>query len=116
MVKFEKKILEDLYQSVNGLYAFTFYSRYKIEPDQIFDFIQKYEKKGILEFSSDKLSLTKEGRDIILKQKFVVKSNNGKFNSIPKEFLGEKIKINEPYLPNINSISAEILKEQKKEE
>ena len=73
MLGIENKILKDLYESVNGLFAYTFYARYKIAPNQIFNFIKKYEEKGILEFSSDKLTLTKEGRDIIIKQKYIVK-------------------------------------------
>ena len=35
----------DLYESVNGLYAFTFYSRYKMPPSLMFEFIEKYKKE-----------------------------------------------------------------------
>ncbi len=116
MVKYEKKILKDLYESVNGLYAYSFYTRYKIEPDQTLKFIQKYENKGILKFVSNKLSLTKYGRNIILKKIIIIKSGKGKFNSIPKEFKHTKVEINDPYLPDIKTVSEEILEEQKKVE
>lgn len=110
MKKFETNILRDLYESVNGLYAFTFYSRYKIEPEEMFLFIEKYTSKGIVIYEDDKLLLTKEGKNIVLKQLFHKENNVNKFSRIPREFISSKIKINEPYLPNIISVSKEILK------
>jgi|SRR5579859_467621 len=114
MTRFEKSILKDLYESVAGLYAFTFYTRYKVAPDEISLFITKYTKKGVINYEGDKLTLTAEGRNIILKQLFSIKASGGKFSTIPSEFKIQKIEINSPYLPNINNVSAEILK--KKEE
>lgn len=110
MFKFEKVILKDLYESSNGLQSFSFYSKYKIEPDKIFLFIEKYTKKGILIYENNKLELTKEGRILILKQYFSLKSNSTKFAGIPEEFLAPKIEINSPYLPSIENLSNEILK------
>ncbi|WP_431160856.1 hypothetical protein [Flagellimonas beolgyonensis] len=109
----EDKILKDLFESIDGLFAYTFYSRYRIEPDEIINFISKYEKKGIIDFDNNKISLTKEGREIILKQKFQPRTTGNKFSNIPKEFIINKLKINEPYLPNINDVSADILKSKK---
>ena len=109
-MKFEKKILKDLYESVNGLFPFTFYSRYKIEPDQISSFIKKYTDKGVIEYEDNRIFLTKEGREIILKQTFFKKSEDGKFSKIPSEFTVVKLNINELYLPNANTVSADILK------
>ena len=115
MKKFENKILKDLYESVNGLFAFTFYSKYSIEPDEMFSFVTKYEEKGIIDYKNDKLFLTKKGHNIILKQLFHKKTENGKFSNIPQEFILKKIEINSPYLPNIQNVSAEILKIKKVE-
>ncbi len=115
MKKFENKMLKDLYESVKGLFAFTFYSRYSIEPEDMFLFIEKYESKGILKYENDKLSLTEEGRSIILRQLFHKNENKGKFSNIPPEFIQEKIEINSPYLPNIVNVSAEILEIKKVE-
>ncbi len=109
-MELEDKILKDLFESVDGLFAYTFYSRYRIEPDEIIKFITKYEEKGIITFDDNKINLSKEGREIILKQKFQPKTSGNKFANIPKEFLASKLKINEPYLPNINNVSADILK------
>lgn len=110
MLKTENIILKDLFESVDGLFAFTFYSRYKIEPDEVILFINKYENKGVIYFENNKIYLTKEGRDIILKQKFHNKTDTDKRSKIPKNFLSSKLKINEPYLPNIKNVSADILK------
>ena len=109
-MELENKILKDLFESIDGLFAYTFYSRYKIEPDEIIKFITKYKEKGIVTFDDNKINLSKEGRDIILNQKFQPKATGNKFANIPKEFLASKLKINEPYLPNINDVSADILK------
>lgn len=109
-MELEDKILKDLFESIDGLFAYTFYSRYRIEPDEIIKFITKYEEKGIITFDDNKINLSKEGREIILKQKFQPKPTGNKFANIPKEFLASKLKINEPYLPNINDVSADILK------
>lgn len=112
---FERKILKDLYESKEGLYAFTLYSRYKVEPSKLFVFIEKYVNKGILIFENDKLELTKEGKDIILKHIFTIKTSGDKYSNIPKEFIGDKIEINSPYLPNIRNVSSEILNIEKVE-
>lgn len=109
MKKFENKMLRDLYESVKGLYAYTFYSRYSIEPEEMFAFILKYQEKGIIKYDGDFISLTDAGHNILLKQLFFNKESNGKFSNIPEEFISEKIEINSPYLPNIRNISSEIL-------
>ncbi len=103
-------MLADLYESVDGLFAFTFYSRYKIEPEDMFFFIEKYSSRGIIQYEKDKLNLTKEGREIVLKQLFHKPQSRDKYSKIPSEFVISKLKINDPYLPNVNSVSADILK------
>ncbi len=110
MTKQEKLILKDLYESMDGLYLFTFYSRYKIEPDAIYTFIEKYKSKGIINYTSDKLTITDEGRNIIMKQVFYNKPNSGKKFNIPEEFLVNNIGVNQPYLPNIKEVPEDILK------
>ena len=110
MKKFEKKILSDLYESVDGLFVFTLYSRYKIEPDEIFLFIDKYLKKEILKYENDKLSLTDLGKNTILKNEIAISKSGGKFSNIPEIYKRGKIDINSPYLPDIKNVSEEILK------
>jgi hypothetical protein len=114
MKNFEKRILHDLYESVEGLYAFTLYSRYKVEPSELFIFIEKYSNKGLLHFESDKLELTNEGKKTMFKQLRKIKSSSGKYSNIPNEFIGDKIEIDSPYIPNITKLSKEILNLQNK--
>lgn len=108
-IKFEKKILKDLYESVNGIFAFTFYSKYKVEPEDMFIFINKNIENGILTYDENRLNLTEDGRNIYLKQMFQNRTNNSKFSNIPIEFIREKIEIDKPYLPNRSKVSLEIL-------
>ncbi len=111
MIEFENRILKDLYESVDGLFTFTLHSRYGIDPDKIFKFINKYEIRGILIYNDDKISLSQEGRDVILKKNFLVKSPvKDKFKNIPNKFKSIKLEINKPFLPDKRNVSVEILK------
>ena len=99
----EKQIFKDLYESVNGLYAYTFYSRYKMSPRLMFEFIEKY--KNILIFKDGKLSLTNEGRDVaVCYTNSTLKPAKNKYGRIPTEFIDFKLEINSLYLPNIDNI------------
>jgi glutaredoxin-related protein len=115
MMKFEKKMLKDLYESVDGLLIFTFHSRYSIEPEDMFLFIDKYLTKRVLKYENNKLNLTEEGRNVVLKQFFHKRESKSKFSNIPKEFIKTKIEINSLHLPNIETLSSEILKPKKVE-
>jgi len=116
MKKIEHKMLKDLYESVKGLYAYTFYSRYSIEPAMMFEFITRYSDKGVLIYENDMLKLTDEGRKVILKQVFFNKTQPiGIYSNIPREFLGQKIEINLPYLPDKKDVPVSILKIKKVE-
>lgn len=109
MKKFENRILKDLFESVNGLFAFTFYSRYKVEPKELYEFIEKYTTKQLVNYENDRLKLTDKGREIVFTRIYFDKNLPGKFANIPKDFLSKKIEINQPYLPKLNYLSPEIL-------
>lgn len=100
-----KQIFRDLYESINGLYAFTFYSRYKITPSLLFQFIEKFQKENIVSFGDGKISLTEKGRLKAIKFIRNTTSTNNKFNNIPTEFLDKKLEINSLYLPNIENVN-----------
>lgn len=100
-----KQIFKDLYESVNGLYAFTFYSRYKMPPSVVFEFIEKYKMNNVLILKNGKISLTSNGRD--LASHFIKNTktkSKSKYSRIPSEFLDMKLKINSLYLPDIENI------------
>lgn len=104
-----KKIFRDLYESTSGLYAFTFYSRYKIAPSLLFQFIEKFKEEDIITFSDGKINLTEKGKQKATQLVKNYSSTKNKFTKIPGEFLDNKIRIDSLYLPNIDSI----LKEKK---
>lgn len=62
-----RDILKILFESQNGLQAFSLYSRLGIEPEVILDFVDKYKSLGIISVSNDqsRISLTDNGRNII---------------------------------------------------
>lgn len=116
MKNHERKMLFDLYESVKGLYAFTFYTRYSIDPEKMFEFITKYQDRQIISYSNEVLTLTESGKKYVLG---LVDSEwttaKDIFANIPVDFLGDKIEINSPYLPNIKDVSVEILDKKKVE-
>lgn len=109
MQNFERHILRDLYESVSGLFAFTLYSRYKINPSQIFNFIEKNSKAGLIIYENDRLVLTDKGREYTLKRTFEKSLHLSKFSKIPKEIIGNRIEINEPYLPSKTKLPKELM-------
>lgn len=62
-----RDILRVLFESQNGLQAFSLYSRLGIEPEIILDFVDKYKSLGIISVSNDenRISLTDKGRNNI---------------------------------------------------
>lgn len=109
MKKFERKILLDLFKSSNGLFAYTFFERYKVGPDEIASFIEDYESKGLIEFNENRLFITEKGKEELKKVKSKVITKERKRFDIPQEFIGEYIEINKPYIPDKSELSNEIL-------
>ena len=104
MKYYQKKILLDLFESVNGLQPFTFYSRYKLKPELIVELIDSLEEKKLVEIKNNTLLLSEEGRNYV-KTKTIWKKNKNKFENIPIEFVQEKLGINSFYVPNLSYIS-----------
>ncbi len=114
MNKLEKRILKDLFQSSNGLYLFTFYNRYKIEPNKLALFIEKYREKKVIFLKKDQIYITRKGRKFLINAKLKVSKKSDKFANIPTEFKSNKLKINQPFLPDISDVSIEILSKEDK--
>lgn len=98
--KYEIILLRDLFESVKGLYLFTFHSKYRLQPDELFHIVKKLKDKDLLTVEEGKLLITDKGKEEILKNNFK-KSPEREFN-IPQYFLGKKIDINEPYVPELS--------------
>lgn len=104
MKYYQKKILLDLFESVNGLQPYTFYSRYKLKPEIIVELIDSLEDKKLVEINNNTLMLSEEGRNYV-KTKAVWKKSNNKFENIPVDFIQEKLSMNSFYVPNLSYIS-----------
>ena len=107
ITKSEIRMLLDLYISVEGLTPYTFYQRYKFSPVQVYQFTERFEKKNYIESKDGKIYITKEGQSFIDQNRFNFDKN--KFSRVPEEFIVPRLKVNEPYIPNIEILSNEIL-------
>lgn len=104
-----RNVFCSLYQSSKGLLAYTLYSRYNIQPTEAVEFINQYEKQGIITIDDEqRICLTSEGRnkiDIILKDlesKLEHKLHYYYFKTIKSS---DTIEIFEPYLPDVSFYS-----------
>lgn len=64
-IRFEyRDILRVLFESQNGLQAFSLYSKLGVEPEIILDFVDKYKSLGMISVSNDenRIALTESGR------------------------------------------------------
>lgn len=67
-IRFEyRDILRELFESQNGLLAYSLHSRLGTEPEIILGFVDKYKSLGIISVSNDevRISLTDKGRNKI---------------------------------------------------
>lgn len=101
-------ILKDLYKSIDGLYAFTLYSRYRISPKELFLFIKRYTQNEFIIYTEEKLKLTEKGRTNILSELFYNKNKLGLESNLPENYKGGKIDIDVPYIPIINYLSNDL--------
>ena len=106
-----KHILKDLYESVSGLYVYTFSSRYNLTPKETFEFIRTYKNKDYLEYVNDRIILTKNGKRNVFSKIFHRKMKKGLRSNLPTEYKGEKINIDTPYVPLIPYLGEEFKRE-----
>lgn len=100
---YQTKILQDLFESVDGLQPYTFYSRYKLKPEVMFQHIDELVNKGLITIKNNSLQINENGKNQ-LKSKNSKKRLKDKFENIPSDFIDEKLKINSFYIPNISYI------------
>lgn len=98
-----RKIFLDLFDSEKGLFAYTLYSRYAVHPSEAIDFIDLYEKDGILSIDEEqRIKLTERGKNkinIILGK--LVPKQREESSYINAMKLKDSIGIFEPYLPDV---------------
>ncbi|MCM1291721.1 MAG: hypothetical protein NC207_07310 [Bacteroides sp.] len=97
-----RDILRELFESSNGLQAFTLYSRCLINPEDILRFIDVYGKKGFISISEDKskLELTAKGRQECAAEIQSLSNEAGiKSDNYLSTILTSPINIYSPYVP-----------------
>lgn len=107
ITKTDIRILVDLYKSIGGLGPYVFFQRYQFSPVTVFKSTERFQKKGFIINKEDRLFITEKGKVFIEDNRFIF--DNDKYARIPEEFLGNKIGVNVPYIPNLSKISKEIL-------
>lgn len=103
------KIFESLYYSNNGLLAYTLYSRFRLQPTEAIDFIDKYKEEGIFSVDDDyRICLTRKGIDNFLSIRHNVFTHDERIDQdIVSSYLNvikvsPTIKQFEPILPDIH--------------
>ncbi len=100
-------VLRDLFSSINGLTPYIFYQRHQYSPSTVFKSLEKLVKNEFVKSNENRYSLTEKGRRFTLKRNLQL--SGSKFDRIPNDFKAIRLGINEPYLPDINDLSNEIL-------
>lgn len=96
----DKFVINDLFKATEGLFVFTLYSRYKVSPKELFESINKLETGGILIYSDDRISLTKEGVNFAIKRQKHFKEDAEEISDKAPDFSkGPKIEVNKFYIP-----------------
>lgn len=99
-----KKVFSDLYKSVNGLLAYTLYSRYSLMPSEAIDFINTYQNEEYISIDEEqRIKLTEKGKNSIVNlQKelnYVAKNSTNKFVS-ELVLIESNLEVFQPYIPN----------------
>jgi len=101
----DRQILQALIQSEGKLHGFTLSRRYQLPPHEIGNAISKLQEKQIIESDGVTLSLTKMGREWIIKSRFELFSREVKlWRECPEDFKQERLEINKPYIPRIHKL------------
>ena len=103
----QRIILRDLFNASGKLDVFTLYKRYGFLPDQLFYFVKRFVRDGIVNIQGSSLNLTEKGKNWILQRSTNISfSSDAKpWNKIPPSFMGNRIEPNEPYIPSICHLS-----------
>ncbi|WP_445682651.1 hypothetical protein [Radicibacter daui] len=106
---FEIEILKTLYQKQDWVNVYYFHEKYLLSAGQISNFIRRYGKFEIINFKNYEIKLTAKGINWLIANRrhiFLTKKNRhwAYFKADPK------LKIGDPYLPNLHSISHQLRK------
>jgi hypothetical protein len=79
------------------------------------DLISKYTEKNLITYETDKLTLTEDGKKMLLQGLVRLETKGHVKKQENSEFQIQKLEINSPYLPNLKIISREIFEREEVE-
>jgi predicted methyltransferase len=98
--KVEREILKTLMTASKDVNLFTLHRRYQTSPRELTKAVQSLNRKKFVKVDENNIKLTKQGRILAIKNRFDIVSQREKpWRECPKEFMKEKIGVNEPYIP-----------------
>lgn len=100
--KLEKKLLIDLFKSSEGLFIFTLYQRYNLSPKELFLAVNGLIEHGLINSDGERIIISKDGISYAINSKMKTSEKRNKHDKIPENFLGQKIEINQFYIPKID--------------
>ena len=115
MKNLNKKLISALFKSSNGLYVFTLYKRFNASPKELFLTIKDLLELNYITEDDGRLTLTSNGKTFVIENNISISVKENKFSKIPEHFLGQKIEVNEFYLPKYAEIKNELLNSQIKQ-
>ena len=102
--KDEAKILEILYIGYGKLDIFTIFKRAKIPFFKLNSLVKELEKKECVTIDEHDIYITQKAKKWInTKEAKEILVKNKNWRMIPNDFLGNKIEINDFYIPNYNA-------------
>jgi hypothetical protein len=105
----EKRLLNEIFKSSEGLFVYTLYQRFKVSPGQLFQAIYNLSLLEYINSNDDRLTLTKKGVDFVSISHPNSRNARSKYEKIPVEFIGPKIEINQFYIPMLFDNSKELV-------
>lgn len=95
-------VIRDLANSADGLYPYTFFTRYQVSPFELAKAIDSALTEGLIEEDEGRFKITAVGRQSMLVNPGCPANEDNRFSDIPIEFIGPKISKYSLYLPNIS--------------
>ncbi|NOR55231.1 MAG: hypothetical protein GQ531_03390 [Sulfurovum sp.] len=102
--KDEANILKIIYVGYGKLDIFTIFKRAKIPLSKLNTLVKKLETKDYVYIDEYSINITKKAIEWInTREAKEILSNDKNWKMIPNDFLSNKIKINDFYIPNYNA-------------
>ena len=98
-------VLKHLFNSLDYLDLYSLHEQYKLSPGQILAATAWLNKNGYVEQLGTMARLTAEGREWLIRERFWIFHPNEKpWDEVPDGLRAERIRPNEPYMPDLTQV------------